>query len=265
MITREIEENIYIPENIYDQLKMNKVLFFDIETTGFDKDSSSVILISSGWFISKDKFFIKQYFSESLDEEKEMLLSFKEDVDKFQAWCSYNGRAFDEPFIKRRMKLNGIRFLEPSIHIDLYRKIRPYHRQLGMERCNLRSVEQYLGIDREDKIDGGLSVELYFEFLGTKDFRLREVIMLHNYEDVLNLPKVFKLIYEIENNEGLKRVDCITEKQAKYLVYLLKKNKITIDSDIKNMSQKAASRIIDNILKGNIDIDEFNNIVNSSY
>lgn len=265
MIIRDIEKKLDIEKSVYDKLKMERVLFFDIETTGFDKDKSSIVLISAAWFNSKDKFFLRQYFAEDLSEEKELLLAFMKDIDRFEVWCSYNGKAFDEPFIKRRMKLKGIKFTEPSIHIDLYRKIRPYYKKLGMERCNLKSVEKYLEIEREDTIDGSLSVELYFQYLGTKDFSLKEAIMIHNYEDVLSLPEILKLAYELDNNMEIKRQDNITEKQAKYLNYLFKKNKITINKSTEKISKKAASRIIDSILRGNIDVNEFEKIIGNSY
>ncbi|AEB75465.1 ribonuclease H-like domain-containing protein [Clostridium botulinum] len=265
MIEIQKEKILDFNADVYKNLLVNNTIFFDIETTGFDKEKASVILISGGWFDENNKFIIKQYFAESLDEEVQLLESFKKDVSKFHAWCSYNGRAFDEPFIKKRMDINNIDFTPPQDHIDLYRLIRPYYKQLGMERCNLKSVEKYLGIDRQDQIDGGMCVELYYEFLTNKDIRLREVIMLHNYEDVLNLPFIFKLTYDVKKDNNLKREDCITKRQLDYLRYLLRKNQITIKSDLKRMSKKAASRIIDSIIRGEIDISKFNDIINDSY
>ncbi|MCY6370920.1 ribonuclease H-like domain-containing protein [Clostridium ganghwense] len=265
MFIKEHMEKVTISKKIFNHYDMKKIMFFDIETTGFDKGKNSVILISAGWFVDKSTFFIRQYFAESLEEEKDVLNVFKKDITDFNVWCSYNGKAFDEPFIKRKMKVNNIEFIEPKMHIDLYRIIRPYYKQLGIERCNLKSVEKFLEIEREDNIDGGICVELYFHFLDNKDFELRDIIMLHNFEDVLNLPPIFQIVYDIECNSSLKREDCITKKQLKYLNYLLRKNKITIDEDIERISRKAASRIISCILKGKIDECEFKKIINNSY
>ncbi|KEH86832.1 DNA polymerase [Clostridium novyi A str. BKT29909] len=265
MIEVQKQIDLDLELDIYKKLLEDNILFFDIETTGFDKEKEKVVLISGGWFLQDKKFVIKQYFAESLDEEVQVLKAFKEDVTKFNSWCSYNGKAFDEPFIKKRMNINNIEFTPPREHIDLYRIIRPYYKQLGMERCNLKSVEKYLGIHRADKIDGGISVELYYNFLDNKDERLRYVIMLHNYEDVLNLPSIFKLTYDIEKNDTLKREGGITKKQLDYLRFLMKKNNIQVTDDLKKISKKSASRIIDSILRGNIDIDKFNAIIKDSY
>lgn len=265
MFIKEHREKIIIPKKIFNNYEMKKIAFFDIETTGFDKVKNKLILISLGFFTDKSTFFIKQYFAEDIEEEQDILYAFKGDLKKFKVWCSYNGKAFDEPFIKRKMEMNDMEFNPPKKHIDLYRIIRPYYKQLGMEGCGLKSVEKFLEIHREDTIDGGESVALYFEFLSHRNLEIKDKIMLHNFEDVLNLPKIFKIIYDIEYNSKLKREDCITENQLKYLKYLLRKNKIVIEEDIERISKKAASKIISCILNGNISVEEFKDIINNSY
>lgn len=265
MFIEEYKEVLDLHENVFQYYNMDKVAYFDIETTGFDKEEDRVILISLGRF-KDDKFFcIKQYFAENLEDEKEILYNFKKDLLEYRKWCSYNGIAFDEPFIKKRMEKQNIIFESPKYHIDLYRLIRPYYRQMGMERCNLKTVEKYIGIEREDKIDGGISVDLYKEFLLTSNKELKKKIMLHNYEDVLSLPKIHELIFKIENDHDLVRENVITKKQCRYLKSLLKKNNIVLNVDIDRISKKAAARAIDNILRGCVDCNELEEIISNSY
>lgn len=265
MYIKEYNDNLIIPGEIIEKYKMKEVAYFDIETTGFDKDKDRIILISLGTFLDDGRFNIKQYFAETLEDEVDILFEFGKDLISFTTWCSYNGIAFDEPFVKRRMEKNNIVFKSPDEHIDLYRLIRPYHKQLGMERCNLKTVEKYLGVQREDKIDGGMSVELYNQFLESEDEDLKYVIMLHNYEDVLNLPKIFKIVYQVDCNNNLVREDCITEKQLGFLKSLVSKNKIVLKSDVEKISKKSASRVIDAILKGNLDGQLLDEIISNSY
>lgn len=265
MFIKEYNDLLNMQEYIFNNYSMMDVAYFDIETTGFDREEDSLILISLGRFVDSNNFSIKQYFAESLEDEKDVLISFEADLKKYSKWCSYNGIAFDEPFIKRRMEKHNICFESPKHHIDLYRHIRPYYKQLGMQRCNLKSVEKHIGIQREDKIDGGISVDLYKEFLVTAEQALKETIMLHNYEDVLNLPKIHEFIYQVENDHNLVREDGITDKQLKYLKILLKKNELQLGIDLERISKKAAARIIDQILKGYRDCEEMTNIINNSY
>lgn len=265
MLIRECNELLKINKNIFNSYSMDSIAYFDIETTGFDKDDDNIVLISFGKFKDEKNFCIKQYYAEHLEDEDKILYNFLEDLQEYNTWCSYNGIAFDEPFIKKCIGKHNIAFSTPENHIDLYRIIRPYYKQLGIERCNLKGVEKYIGLEREDQIDGGISVDLYKEFLLTREDRLKNLILLHNYEDVLSLPKIHEFIFNIENNKSLIRENVITEKQLRYLKSLLSKNDISLNVDLERMSKKAASRTIDQILKGCRDCDELSNIINNSY
>lgn len=265
MFTTQHLDKMEIPKDITEKYSLKDIAFFDIETTGFDKEKDFIILISLGYFADNNEYLIKQYYADDLKQEKEVLEKFGADISKFKKWCSYNGIAFDEPFIEKRMNIYNLKNELPKEHIDLYRMIRPYYKQLGLQRCNLKTVEKYIGVERKDKIDGGISVELYSDYLASGDKNLRDVIMLHNYEDVLNLPGIFRLVNEVENNPSYRREGCISDKQLKYLKDLLKNNKITISADLSKISKKAASRAIDYLLRGNREIDELYKIINNSY
>lgn len=265
MIVKEKAEIFNLDKYIIDIYSLMDIAFFDIETTGFNKEEDKIILISLGYFKSKDKFNIIQYFAEDFKDEKELLTLFLNELKRFNKWCSYNGLAFDEPFIRKRTVKNNVKAQLPTEHIDLYRMIRPFYKQLGMERCNLKTVEKFIGVKREDKIDGGMSIELYYEFLESKSEELKNKIMLHNYEDVLNLPKIFQVIYDIEHNPKLVRENNITKKQYRYLISLLDKFNLALKHDIHNISKKSASRLIDSILRGDRDVVELKNIIKNSY
>lgn len=259
MVTR-----VYNKDNNYTCDTYGDIVYYDIETTGFDKENDKIMLISYGKMI-EGEFVIKQIFADSLEEEKELLESFLEDIHEDHIWCSYNGIAFDEPFIRKRMQRLGIGLNLPEEHIDLYRLIRPYHKSLGLERCNLKTVEKYLGINRRDRIDGGISVGLYNLYLETRDKELKNIIMLHNYEDVLNLPDIHKFSNEVLSDPALVRDDVITARQLKYLEVLLRENGLCLTTSINKLSKRAASRMINSILNGTADSGELELIAHNSY
>ena len=70
VITKVLDELIDIPPNHF---------VFDIETTGLNSNYCKVILIGI-LFNQDNKTVIKQYFANTEDDEKELLLSFINDI-----------------------------------------------------------------------------------------------------------------------------------------------------------------------------------------
>jgi hypothetical protein len=93
---------------------------------------------------------------------------------------TYNGRRFDLPFIKNKLKL------------DLERQFR--HRDL-MHDCwknnlkgGLKAVEQKLNIGRQTKgIDGWMAVRLWWEYINNHDITALRTLLAYNREDIVNL------------------------------------------------------------------------------
>ena len=217
MFIKEYEIKVILPNEIFRKYKMDTIAYLDIEATGFDLENDKIVLISLGYYLNKDEFKIVQFFAESPYEEESLLKELKKSMANFERWCSYNGTAFDEPFIVRKMNRFNLGFRLPSEHIDLFRIIRPFYKRMGMKSCSLKSVEQFTGIKRRDEINGAKWVELYNEYLVKHDEKLTEILMLHNYEDVVNLPKIFKVINTIENDLELKRKEKLAKKQMSLL------------------------------------------------
>ncbi len=263
MFFKEMLQDIELDSEIIREYDLEKVAFFDIESTGFNKTQDIIMLISLGFF-KEGRFVVRQYFAEYKEDEVSVLESFRNDLKTFDKWCSYNGIAFDEPYLIKRMEKHNLEFIPPQEHIDLYRMIKPYHNQLGIERCNLKSVEKYIGIEREDKIDGGLTVQLYKQFLYTNNEGIRDTIMLHNFEDALNLPLLFKIISEIDKNPNIK-VEKISNNQLNYLRSLLRKNKMELKSNVEQLSRKEAAAAIEALIKGNTDPKKIDEIIEEAY
>ena len=262
MFFKEMLQDIDLDSEIIREYDLENVAFFDIESTGFNKTQDIIMLISLGFF-KEGRFVVKQYFAEYKEDEESVLENFRNDLKVFDKWCSYNGIAFDEPYLIRRMEKHKLEFIPPAEHIDLYRMIKPYHNQLGIERCNLKSVEKYIGIERADKIDGGLTVQLYKQFLYTNNEGIRDTIMLHNFEDALNLPFLFKIISEIDKNPNIK-VEKISNNQLNYLRSLLRKHKIELKSNVEKLSRKEGAAAIEALIKGNTDPVKIDQIIKDS-
>lgn len=186
----KIIERILIDE----KLNMNSDTFiFDIETTGLSPKFCKVILIGI-LYNCQDKTVIKQFFAENEDEEKELLMAFVESIKCFKRHVTYNGLSFDIGFVNYRFKKHHIDFnLDKEDNFDIFRFIKSFKSPLGLEDCSLSSVETCFDIHRDDVIDGSESVKLYKEFVESKDYKIMDTIILHNYEDIYNLSKLINI------------------------------------------------------------------------
>lgn len=181
IITDTLDDTLNIPPGCF---------VFDIETTGLSHKFCKVILI--GILFNKDnKTIIKQFFAETEEDEYELLLSFKEHIAQYKNHITFNGVAFDIPFLNARFKKHDIDFsLRKSDDLDILRLVKPYKENLSLSDCKLKTLEKYMGIEREDTISGKESVDMYKEFVISKCENLKNKILLHNYEDIYYLAKL---------------------------------------------------------------------------
>lgn len=171
----------------------NNTFIFDIETTGLNPKFCKVILIGI-LYNCQDKTVIKQFFAENEDEEKKVLTAFANDIECFKRHVTYNGLGFDIGFINYRLKKHNIDFiLNKEEDFDIFRFVKQFKNPLNLEDCSLSTVETYFGIHRDDIIDGGESVKLYKKFVESKDHKVMDTILLHNYEDIYNLSKLVNI------------------------------------------------------------------------
>ena len=164
--------------------KMEELLFLDIETTGLSPKTSDLYLIGVAYY-QKHTWHVCQYFAESLEQEKEVLKNFAVLARSFKYAIHYNGDRFDVPYLKAKYEKYG--FEDPFRGLrsyDLYKVVSPYKEQLGLPDCKQKTVELYLGIDREDQYDGGKLISVYHDYVENKSPELLRLLLLHNCEDV---------------------------------------------------------------------------------
>jgi len=168
--------------------KKEELLFVDIETKSLSFETS-LIQIGAGYF-EKNKFVIKQFTTLEDAAEYEVIEEFKSLLPGKKAFVTFNGRAFDIPFIDGRMgyydSYGTVDIME--IHnFDL----------LHFSRCAFKGkYESYRLKDLEKTVikterEGDIAseeVEIYYsKFLRTKNFSYLKPILYHNKEDIISL------------------------------------------------------------------------------
>lgn len=178
--------------------------FFDIETTGFKAGYSHLYLIgvafrcpampssatnnSSGETPQTDlgtSWTIRQWMAEQPQEETRLLRAFAEFLKSFDTILHFNGKRFDIPYLEEKYEQYGLE--SPFIglkSVDLYQDFRCLKSFLKLEHMNQKSLEVFLGLERDDKYDGGKLIPVYRDFCKTNCAQKLHLLLLHNQEDV---------------------------------------------------------------------------------
>lgn len=192
--------------------KLKDCLLYDIETTGLNPKNARLYLIGVLLFHEENMELI-QYFAENVCDEAEMLEEFFSLCKEKKTLISFNGEGFDNRFIESMAKTYGKLPLHLKLHqIDLFKLIRKRKKFYELESCSLKSCERFLGINREDRYSGGELISIYLEYLQDKDCEKKQLLLLHNLEDIQNLPALFSfLAYEniFQGNIRFQRVEYV--------------------------------------------------------
>jgi hypothetical protein len=168
-------------------------LFFDIETLGL-KDYP-VILMGMGR-VTDDEITVKQYLLTDLEEEKAVLNCFLLDVDESTIFVSFNGRSFDLPFIKHRLRNYSVKTNLNNNHLDLLHfSRRNWSTQLP--NCQLQTLEKHLfNLKRVDDVPSSLVPEFYKTYLQTGNIGPLIPIVEHNQQDIITLAMILSQLRE---------------------------------------------------------------------
>ena len=126
----------------------SEIVLFDIETTGFSSSSNICYLIGAVHFVNKLPHYT-QWFAETPKDEADIISAFSDFLMQFRYIISFNGDAFDIPFLlSRASKLNVT--LDFSIYksLDLYKIARYVNKFIFLENYRQKSIERFLGINR---------------------------------------------------------------------------------------------------------------------
>ena len=174
------------------------LFFFDIETTGLSAKTSQLYLIGC-LYTDGTQFQMHQWFAESYSDEKILLTTFRDYVRSLPEGClmmHFNGNTFDMPYLRHKYERYKQSFpLDDMANMDIYRMIRPYKCLLGLPSLRQKAIEDYLSIPRKDPFDGGQLIAVYEDYLRTRSPQGLQALLLHNDEDVRNMPLLLAALH----------------------------------------------------------------------
>ncbi len=179
-----------------------QMLLFDIETTGLKKETTQMYLMGCG-FYKDGGWNIRQWLTECARDEEEVLRDFLEFASGYKVLVHFNGDGFDIPYIRYKAEYYGIDFDWDAIEsFDIYKKARCAKKLLGLEKLGQKSIECFLGIERDDVMNGGLLIPVYYDFERKKDEYSRSLLLLHNYDDVKGMFRILPILSYYDFQQG---------------------------------------------------------------
>ena len=73
---------------------------------------------------------------------------------------------------------------------------------MGLDSLKQKAIERFLGVDRTDVFSGGELIEVYKEYLRSRDDRLFHLLILHNEDDLKGMPCILPILNYPDLLEG---------------------------------------------------------------
>lgn len=178
---------------------LQNVLYFDIETTGFSAEASVLYMVGFLYY-EKENFVLEQIFSESKEDEKQLVAYFQKMIEGKKSLICYNGTSFDLPYLKKRGEILETFLNIANIEIiDFYRIFSSFKKIFQTENLKQPTMEFFIGVKRKADKDGGELIPYYVEYLKAKVIdslkaeELSELFFIHNENDLIGLFQLTKL------------------------------------------------------------------------
>lgn len=173
-------------------LKDLKTTVFDIETMGLMPYKDMIISAS---FYDPAGGSCVSYFADSPANEINLILDILNKLSENDVVVTYNGDSFDLPFVLTRAKKYKLCDKLPLLYsCDMYRILKKYWPMAQtMKSLRQKAVEIALGLadDRTDEIPGSECISLYNQYIAGINDRAKDLILLHNKDDVRQLGSIY--------------------------------------------------------------------------
>jgi len=193
-----------------EPLGVEEAVFFDLETCGFSGTPLFLvgILVAGGDGSGDDagagggSIRISQFLARDYSEEAAVVAAAAARLGRRPLWISFNGRAYDRPFLAERAIRHGLRLPAPRAHLDLLHAARRRWRN-RLPDCRLGTLEaRILGRPRIGDVPGAEAPERYHRFVRTGDARSLAPVIRHNLMDLTALVELLGTLPETGYGES---------------------------------------------------------------
>lgn len=183
-ISEETLENFSIAYPLDRLAPLERILFLDIETTGFTAKSSYLYLIGCAYYLA-GKWHTIQWMAQSYEQEVEVIKAFFDFAKRYRYLIHFNGNNFDLPFITQKCAQHSLPYhFDDFQGIDIYRRVVPYKYFLKLPNCKQKTLEQFLEVDRKDVFSGNELIGIYHDYIQNPSEFSENALFLHNADDL---------------------------------------------------------------------------------
>lgn len=164
-----------------------EALFLDIETCGI---ASRPLFLIGIMRVCDGELKIEQFFARNYAEEKSILAHAADTIAKHKMLATFNGKAYDIPYIRDRMLYHKLEAKFDVEHLDLLHHARRKWRRI-LPNCQLKTLEENIcGRRRFGDIPSEIIPELYHAFVRTGNAEPIEIIFRHNALDLIAMAEL---------------------------------------------------------------------------
>jgi uncharacterized protein YprB with RNaseH-like and TPR domain len=178
-----------------------QIAYFDIETCGL----SGMAVFLMGFLVWDGRHLVvRQFMARDYSEEPAALEATWKLLGGLAALVTFNGAAFDVPFIQDRAAAGGLAARRLAArHVDLLHESRRRWKGV-LPNCKLQTLEHFIcGRLRRGDIPGDLIPGVYHDFVRTRDARQLEVVIRHNALDLITLAQLAVCVLQNRDSSGL--------------------------------------------------------------
>ncbi len=172
-------------------LARERLLCFDTETTGLagGVGTRAFMIGAADW--REGRLRLRQLYLTAIAGETAMLETFVGWLGADTVLVSYNGKSYDAPLLKGRLRLNRVAHrLDALPHVDWLHPTRRRYRGV-YANCRLATIErEVLRIVREDDLPGAEAPAAWLAFLRGESNRNLARVLAHNRQDVISLMRL---------------------------------------------------------------------------
>jgi uncharacterized protein YprB with RNaseH-like and TPR domain len=172
-------------------LRWEDVLWLDTETTGLAGGTGTYVFLLGIAYFCEGELVLRQHLLHDIGHEHAFVEAIQNEIERFRACASYNGKTFDLPLLRTRwvMTLRSEITVDES-HLDLLHPARRLWRD-RYGSTGLKQLEESLFDEgRINDIPGSLIPDAYFHYLRKRDPKIIAPVLEHNAKDIISLVRV---------------------------------------------------------------------------